>query len=92
MSASADVAAAFKRYTEKNPFWKRPIRSFCEKHAPAFSGDEEVEGKQGYPFRYSELFNEYTELLDKSIALFISKTKGASHAVVVTFVNRNDAR
>eukprot|EP00947_MAST-08B_sp_MAST-8B-sp1_P004079 g4079.t1 len=70
------VVTAFKRFTEKNPFWKRALQNFTDKYAPEFDGEEE------HKLRYTELFGEYAKLMETSISLFIRKTKGCDERLL----------
>jgi hypothetical protein len=67
----------FIRYTTKNPFFVRAIDQFLSRNCAKFNSDEE------HKLEYTELFREYEELVDKSIDLFISKTRGCTEASLV---------
>jgi hypothetical protein len=65
---SSEVVAKFVRYTQKNPFFVRAIKNFIEKNHSKFSTAEE------HKLEYTELHQEYEQMIDTSIALFIDKT------------------
>ena len=86
-AAEEDLAAKFMRFVQKNPLFKRSISNFIEAHCAKFSGDAGDEQR----LDQHEVFVEYCELAQRSIDLFISKTKGANEEALIKALHASDA-
>ena len=73
------VVAKLDRFIKKNPLFKSAIKRFFDEHCAAFTGEDGEEHK----LEWTTLHEQFVEIVENALALFISKTKGADEALLL---------